>query len=76
MATINDDFAEVDVEVDFNGSSAAMLGIYRIGDEHILEVAKEARTFIENNAERLPRVSSSASGKIVPYYTKVVAKFC
>lgn len=54
VATVTDGFREVDREASFNGQRAAMVNIYRIGEQSPIEVADAAKAWIQENAANLP----------------------
>ncbi|MSP24591.1 MAG: efflux RND transporter permease subunit [Myxococcales bacterium] len=54
VATIEDGFRETDQEAYFNGKRAAMLRVYRVGEETPLAVAAAVKKYIENKRESLP----------------------
>ncbi len=54
IATILDEFEDVDLISRFNGKNAAALQIYRVGKEDTLEVAESARKYLEEIRNQLP----------------------
>ena len=54
IATILDEFEDVDLISRFNGKNAATLQIYRVGKEDTLEVAESARRYLEEIRKQLP----------------------
>ncbi|MEC7357234.1 MAG: efflux RND transporter permease subunit, partial [Verrucomicrobiota bacterium] len=54
IATILDEFEDVDLISRFNGKNAAALQIYRVGNEDTLEIAESARSYLEEIRTQLP----------------------
>ncbi len=54
IAEINDHFAETDVIATFDSKPAAMVKIYRIGDQRPVEISKIIQQYIETKQEQLP----------------------
>ncbi len=54
IATIKDDFRETDQEAQFNGKAAAMVSVFRIGEETPIKVSDAVREYIKNNKASLP----------------------
>ena len=54
IATILDEFEDVDLISRFNGKNAAALQIYRVGNEDTLEIAESARRYLEEIRTQLP----------------------
>ena len=55
IATITDGFEETDRYTRFNGSPAAVLEIYRVGDQKPLEVAAAAKAYLATMQKTLPK---------------------
>lgn len=54
IARIEDGFADTDQRTLFNGKPAAVVNVYRVGDEKPLEVAAAARDYVERARSGLP----------------------
>jgi len=54
VAEIRDGFEETDQSTRFNGSPAAMMRIYRVGEQNALELAEQARTYLLAKGAELP----------------------
>jgi multidrug efflux pump subunit AcrB len=54
LARVDDSFAETDQEASFNGEQAAMVRVYRVGEQTPIEVSNAVREYIENNEQNLP----------------------
>ncbi|MDF1562357.1 MAG: efflux RND transporter permease subunit [Deltaproteobacteria bacterium] len=54
IAAVKDDFVETDQEAYFNGKRAAMLDVYRVGEETPLDISAAVTEFIEKQKEELP----------------------
>jgi len=54
IATITDGFEEVDHYARFNGKPAVILGVYRVGDQKPLQVAKAAKAYLATLQKSLP----------------------
>ncbi len=54
IATIRDTFQETDQQAFFSGKPAAMLEIYRVGDQTPLEIARVIKALIKTEQEELP----------------------
>ncbi len=55
IATILDEFEDVDLISRFNGKNAATLQVFRVGKEDTLEVAESARSYLKEVREQLPK---------------------
>lgn len=54
IATVNDGFEETPLRARFNGKQAAMIEVYRIGDQSAIEVADAVKAYIDNRQATLP----------------------
>jgi multidrug efflux pump subunit AcrB len=54
ISTIKDGFAENDQRSTFNGKSAAMIKIFRVGDQTPIEIAALVKTYMADKMEKLP----------------------
>jgi multidrug efflux pump subunit AcrB len=54
LARVVDGFEEGDLRVRFNGQPAAMVRVYRVGDEDTIESARKVRAYLEEARQRLP----------------------
>ncbi len=54
IASVNDGFEETPLRARFNGQQAAMIEIYRIGQQNAIEVADAVKEYITNRQENLP----------------------
>ena len=54
IATLRDGFEEVDVLTRFMGKPAAMIQVWRVGDQSALKVAKQVKRYIEEIRPTLP----------------------
>ncbi len=54
IARINDGFAEIDQSATFDGKPAAMVRVYRTGDQKPIEIAEAVRDTVEEKASALP----------------------
>ncbi len=54
LATVKDGFEDNDYFVEFDGQPAALLNVYRIGEEGALNVAATVQSYLETAADRLP----------------------
>ncbi len=54
IATVIDGFEDVDLSSRFDGRPAAVVAVFRVGDEDTLAVAKAAKAYIEQVKEELP----------------------
>ena len=54
LATIRDGFEDVDLRNRMDGHPAALVSVYRSGDENVLDVAKVAKQYVAEQAEVLP----------------------
>ena len=55
IATILDEFEDVDLISRFNGKNAATLQVFRVGKEDTLEVADSARSYLKEVRNKLPK---------------------
>lgn len=54
LATIRDGFEDVDVATYLDGRPAAMVSVYRTGDQGVLEVTKQVKSYIKDLSGGLP----------------------
>lgn len=54
LATVKDGFEEVSLKAAFNGEFAALLQVYRIGDQSALEISRQVRDYISQHQQNLP----------------------
>ena len=54
LATIHDSFAQTDQEAQFNGKPAAMIRVYRVGDQTPMAVSGAVTEYIEKHTKDLP----------------------
>ena len=54
IATIKDDFVEVDKSYRWNGTPAMFVGINLVGDQDVLKAAEELRTYVNNKKANMP----------------------
>ncbi len=54
IATVNDGLADTDTEAYFNGKTAAMIKVYRVGDQTPIKVAAAVKKHIKDFSRRLP----------------------
>lgn len=54
LATIHDSFEDIDLRTRMEGKPAALVTVYRSGDENVLEVAGKAKKYIATARETLP----------------------
>ena len=67
IATIRDGFEEDRVDTSFDGESAILINVFRVGNEDTLEIAKTVQNFIDDAAApRFPPMSLSRSGRTIP----------
>ncbi len=52
IATINDSFEDTDLISRFNGQAAAVVQVYRIGDQSALEIAAKVRAYLDEQVDR------------------------
>lgn len=55
IARVNDGFEESPMRSRFNGQSAALIEVYRIGDQSAIEVANKVKDYIEQRQTTLPQ---------------------
>ncbi|MDH3843393.1 MAG: efflux RND transporter permease subunit, partial [Myxococcales bacterium] len=60
VATVRDGFQENDKEATYNGKRAAMINIFRVGDETPLTVAAAGKEYVQKLNETLPEGLSAA----------------
>jgi len=54
VATVLEDFEDVDVAGQFNGSPAAMVSIFKTAEEDTLKIARAVRDYVKDKQDRLP----------------------
>jgi len=54
IANIQNGFEEVPLKARFNGENAALIEVYRVGDQSALDVANKVKAYIEKARETLP----------------------
>ena len=54
IATIRDGFREGDTQARFDGWPAAMVKVYQVGDEDVVEISEKVRVYLEQARARLP----------------------
>jgi multidrug efflux pump subunit AcrB len=54
IATIRDGFEEGDLSVRFDGQPAAMVIVYQVGNEDIIDIRDKVRTYIDGAQQRMP----------------------
>ncbi|MBN1806282.1 MAG: efflux RND transporter permease subunit [Sedimentisphaerales bacterium] len=54
IATVRDDFEDVDLSAKFDGKRAALIQVTRIGAEDALDIAKTVKQYIEEKKQYLP----------------------
>ena len=54
IATVRDTFEETDVQATFDGQPAAMVKVYRVGDQKPTEIAKVINAYVEEKNEGYP----------------------
>lgn len=55
VATVKDAFAETDQTARFDGKPAAMVQVFRVGNENVLAIADRVKSYIKTEQSRLPR---------------------
>ncbi len=54
MATVRDGFAETDTQARFDGEPAALVQVFRVGDQSALEIAREVKGYVKTFNQDLP----------------------
>ncbi len=54
VARVIDGFEDLDIKTRFNGKSAAIVQVSRTSEQDAIEIAKIARSYVENNKDKLP----------------------
>ena len=54
VANIRDDFADTDQRIRFNGKPAAVIDVYRVGDQNALAIGPAALQYLEEYKSKLP----------------------
>jgi multidrug efflux pump subunit AcrB len=54
IGRVTDGFDEIPVNPQFNGKRAAAIDVFRSGDQNILEIGEQVKTFIEEKRQMLP----------------------
>lgn len=60
VATVRDDFADVDLSAKFDGKRAALIQVTRIGQQDALDVAKTVKQYVKDKQQYLPQGVSLA----------------
>jgi multidrug efflux pump subunit AcrB len=60
LATVRDGFADSDLANAFNGSPAAVVAVYRVGEESVLDVANAVKAYVAELEGALPAGVSTA----------------
>ncbi|MGC9325592.1 MAG: efflux RND transporter permease subunit [Desulfomonilia bacterium] len=55
VARVVDGFAETDQSARFDGKPAALIQVFRVGDEDAIQVASQVRQYVERQRQRLPQ---------------------
>jgi multidrug efflux pump subunit AcrB len=61
IATVHDDFEDSDIATRFDGKPAASLIVWRLGDQGVLDIAKDVKNYIEQKQDYLPEGVSIAT---------------
>ncbi|MHC4389535.1 MAG: efflux RND transporter permease subunit [Planctomycetota bacterium] len=61
MADVKDDFEDVDLYSKFDGRPAALVKVFRVGDQGALDVADTVRKYVEEKRHTLPEGISMAT---------------
>jgi len=61
VATVRDSFEDSDLKTFFNSKPAALINVYRVGDQKATEVAQVVKNYIEDKSPRLPKGVSVTS---------------
>ena len=54
VATVNDGFQEVLLKTDFNGAAAAMIRVYRVGEQDAVDIADKIKDYVAAKQPSLP----------------------
>lgn len=54
VATVREAFEDTDIRARFNGQPAALIGVYKIGDEDVIEIARVVREYVQTRQDDLP----------------------
>jgi len=54
VAQVIDGFAETDQALTFDGKSGAVVRVYRVGDQHVLDLAEVVREYVAEAQTRMP----------------------
>ena len=54
VATVDDGFADTDQSAVFDGKPAVMVGVFRVGEQSALEVARRVKQYVREASERMP----------------------
>jgi multidrug efflux pump subunit AcrB len=54
IATVREAFADTDIRARFNGRRAALIGVYKVGDEDVIEISRVVRQYIDQRRQDLP----------------------
>ena len=55
VASINDTFADVDLDQRFNKKRALLVSVYRVGDQNAVDISATVREYIAMKANQLPQ---------------------
>lgn len=61
IGVVDDGFQETDAEVFFDGQRAALVNVYRVGDQTPMEVSEAVHEYVERRSESLPDGVSMAA---------------
>lgn len=61
IATVKDDFEDVDLYSRFDGKRAALVRVFRVGDQGALDVADTVKKYVEDKRDTLPQGVSMAT---------------
>ncbi len=61
IATVKDDFEDTDLYSRFDGERAALIKVFRVGEQGALDVADTAKQYVENRKKTLPQGVSLAT---------------
>jgi multidrug efflux pump subunit AcrB len=54
LATVRDGFEDADLQARFDGQSAVLIEVQRVGEEDVLDVAEKVRAYVGEARDRLP----------------------
>ncbi len=61
IATVKDDFEDVDLHSKFDGKRAALIKVYRVGDQGALDIADTVEKYVKQKQHTLPKGISIAT---------------